>query len=173
MVLYSRFTSLFMFALFFVLTISTITQVEAAKESIKQVMKSSLRSATARFIPDCQFPGEYCQSCKNCIYDTESDILSCECQTIAGSYDPPSIIQPSICYGLIQNDDGQLVCTRCQFIGDYCNTCIDCTYDTSTDVLACNCEGSDGAYNHATSIKRSSCTGEIDNQDGKLVCDYT
>lgn len=107
MVSYPRFAIVLMIGLFFALTVSITTT--AAEENTNQVQRL-LRRLAVNDSQECEFPGNYCETCINCIYDSQLDLLTCKCADSYGNYYGRSSIYPSTCASGIQNYNGWLVC---------------------------------------------------------------
>jgi len=131
--------------------------------------------------------GGYTQTCQD--IRTHGDTLEARCQTRDGGWNRTSLRDYDRCNSSIENDNGNLVCNkgdrrddrdRDRREGDrdrdrgegprggYRQTCRDIRTDDGN--LYATCEKKNGKWKHTSLRDFRGCASEIENKNGKLVC---
>ena len=118
--------------------------------------------------------GSYKESCRN--IKVNGSTLSAECKGREGKFWPTHLQNYDRCKGVIVNDDGQLVCSKCGGArgpcGSYRETCTDIT--VTGELLRARCQIEDARGHRSdyveTSLRNFERCKDIVNDNGKLVC---
>ena len=141
--------------------------------------------------------GGYAQTCQD--IRTKGTTLEARCQTRDGNWNRTSLQNFNQCTGGIENDNGRLVCDKGNNngqdyrygnqqgdrhdngqnnrygdqqngapYGGYTQTCQDIR--TSGNTLQANCQKKNGKWKQSSLRNFNRCSSEIENNNGKLVC---
>jgi hypothetical protein len=119
-------------------------------------------------------PGSYLNSCQNVA--TVGNSIKAQCRKKSGAWRGTWLWNFPQCAGDIANNDGRLVCARPAGVaggpaGSYAATCLDIHRIGSTLFALCKKKAGTNSY-QATSLTLG-CRGDIANNDGNLVCNFT
>jgi hypothetical protein len=132
------------------------------------------KSCAAQEIPS----GSYRQTCRD--IGMNGSTLHASCQNSNGNWQSAQLPDFQRCAGEIVNDNGGLRCNMGEDNGQsgygrdrapdggYTQTCQEVR--TSGNTLEANCQTRSGQWNRTSLQNFNQCTGEIENDDGRLVC---